>query len=56
MDDHFKQLMEEELRINELDIAVKQMTKRKSPGIVGITVELFSFFWNDIRELLHNAS
>ena len=34
--DHFKQFIEEELRIEELDIAVKQMSKGKSPGIDGL--------------------
>lgn len=47
--------MEDELRIEELDLAVRQMSKGKSPGINGITVEFFLFFWSDIREMLYNA-
>ncbi len=41
MDDDFKQLMEDELGIEELDRAIKLMAKGKLPGIDGITVELF---------------
>ena len=37
MDDNFKQLMEDELKIEELDLAVQKMSKGKSPGIDGIT-------------------
>ena len=55
IEDNFKQLMEGELRIEELDLAVQQMSKGKSPGIDGLTVEFLSFFWSDIREMLYNA-
>lgn len=55
MDENFKQLMEEELRIEELDLAIQQMSRGKSPGIDGLTVEFLSFFWSDIREMLYNA-
>ena len=36
-------------------MAVQQMSKGKSPGIDGLTVEFLSFFWSDIREMLYNA-
>jgi len=55
IDDNFEHLMEDELRIEELDLAIRQMSKGKSPGIDGITVEFLSFFWSDIREMLYNA-
>lgn len=54
MDDNFKQHMEKKLRTEELDRAIVQMSKGKSSGLHGLT-EFYSFFWNDIRELLYNA-
>lgn len=47
--------MEDDLKIEELDIAINRMSKGKSPGLDGLTVEFYIFFWEDIRELLYNA-
>lgn len=55
VDEDFMQYMEDELKIEGLDLAIKQMPKGKSPGLDGLTVEFYTFFWNDIRELLYNA-
>lgn len=43
------------LRIEELDLAIKWVSKGKSPGLNGLTVELYIFFWEEIREMLYNA-
>lgn len=55
LDDDFMQIMEEKLKIEELDNAIKQMSKGKSPGLDGLTVEFYTFFWSDIRRMLFNA-
>lgn len=56
--DDFKNTMEDDLIIEELDKA-NQMAKGKSPGLDGLTVDFyvffFFFFWKDIRQLLFEA-
>lgn len=39
MEEEFKDLMEDEFKIDELDCAIKRMAKGKSPGLDGLTVE-----------------
>lgn len=41
--------MENYLKIEELDMAIKNMAKGKSPGVDGLTVEFYLFFWSEIR-------
>ena len=36
-------------------MAVKQMKNEKSPGIDGITIEVYKHFWNDIKDLLYKS-
>lgn len=55
LDEDLRILMEGELAIEELDEAVKPMPRGKSPGIDGLTVEFYSFFWQDIRLMLFSA-
>lgn len=52
INENFRQHMEDKLRIEELDIAIGQMSKGKSPGQDGLTVEFYIHFWNHIRVLL----
>ncbi len=47
--------MEDDLLIEELDKAINQMVKGKSPGLDGLTVDFYIFFWKDIRQLLFEA-
>lgn len=47
--------MEDDLIIEELDKAINQMAKGKSPGLDGLTVDFYVFFWKDIRQLLFEA-
>lgn len=42
--ENFKNNMEDNLRIEELDTAIHQMSKGKSPGLDGLTVEFYVFF------------
>lgn len=51
----FKQFMEEDLKMEELDAAVVTMSSGKSPGMDGLTAEFYSFFWVDIRHLLYET-
>ncbi len=53
--DDFKSIMEDDLIIEELDKAINEMAKCKSPGLDGLTVDLYVFFWKDIRQLLFEA-
>lgn len=53
--DDFKLTMEEDLKIEELDKAIIKMAKGKSPGLDGLTVDFYVFFWKDIRLLLFEA-
>lgn len=55
VDEYSSKHMEEELKIEELDSAIKRMPKGKSSGLDGLTVDFYTFFWDDIRELLYNA-
>ncbi len=53
--DDFKSIMEDDLIIEELDKKIIQMAKGKSPGLDGLTVDFYVFFWKDIRQLLFEA-
>lgn len=44
MDDEFKQHMEDDLRMRELNRAVLPMSEGESPGLEGLTVEFYPFF------------
>lgn len=55
INDDFKETMENDLKIEELDRAVTSMAKGKSPGIDGLTIEFYMFFWKEIRILLYEA-
>lgn len=55
MDDDFMQIMEEKLKIQELDNAIKRIPKGRSPGLDGLTVDFYLFFWSDIRILLYDV-
>lgn len=44
IDENFRQYLEDKLRIEELDIAIRQMSKGKSPGMDGLTVEFYVHF------------
>ncbi len=50
-----KILIDDELTLEEMDIALKQMSNCKSPGIDGLSTEFLKHFWKDIRKLLYNA-
>lgn len=47
--------MEDNLRIEELDLAIGRMAKGKSPEMDGLKVEFYIYFWNDIRVLHYYA-
>lgn len=50
-----KMLLEKDLTISEIEGALKQMKKGKSPGIDGLTTEFYKTFWHEIKNLLFNA-
>lgn len=50
-----KNALEENLKICEIETAIKQMKNGKSPGIDGITMEFYKHFWNHIKGLLYSA-
>uniref|UniRef100_A0A8C6WYS4 Reverse transcriptase domain-containing protein n=1 Tax=Neogobius melanostomus TaxID=47308 RepID=A0A8C6WYS4_9GOBI len=46
---------EADLKIEELDTALKKMILNKSPGSDGLTVNFYKFFWEEVREILFKA-
>ena len=55
LDDNDKYSCDVDLQIEELDIALKNMKRNKSPGIDGLPTEFYQFFWHELREPLYNA-
>ena len=51
----FKAPCDAEISMKELDIALKQMSVGKSPGQDGLTSNFYTFFWEDMKELLFTA-
>ena len=49
-----KALLELPLTLPELEVAMKRMSKNKSPGSDGFTVEFFQFFWRDLKVFFLN--
>ena len=47
--------MDDRLKIEELDSALLQMSGGKSPGLDGITIEFYKYFWSDVRKMLYKA-
>ena len=41
--------------MKELDTAIKQMSVNKAPGQDCLTSNFYTFFWEDIKEVLFNA-
>lgn len=55
IENHFKELCEESLKLAELDEAVKNIASDRSPGPDGLTANFYKHFWEEIRDLLFNA-
>ncbi len=55
IDDEFKKLCDEDLQIEEIDLAMKKLKLNKSPGPDGLTSNFYRFFWDDLKELLFRA-
>ena len=43
------ELLDCELSVTELTIALKEMSNDKSPGLDGFTTNFYKFFWADIK-------
>lgn len=55
IDPDFKMTCDSDLKIEEIDTAIKKMALGKSPGQDGLTTNFYRFFWSDIREMLYGA-
>ncbi len=55
IDIEFKEVCDGDLRVEELDSAIKKMHLGKSPGQDGLTTNFYKFFWEDIKDLLFKA-
>lgn len=55
IDPDFKMTCDSDLKIEEIDTAIKKMALGKSPGQDGLTTNFYRFFWSDIREMLFGA-
>ena len=53
--DSDKNKLDQPISIQEVDAAVKQMKRNKSPGICGFTSEFYQFFWSKLRDLIFEA-
>lgn len=53
--DNCKRLLDENLTIQDLADAFKQMNNNKSPGLDGLTIEVYKMFWSQIGETYYNA-
>lgn len=50
-----KDMLDEELTIEEVADALKKMKNNKSPGPDGFTVEFFKFFWSNLRHFMFRS-
>ena len=50
-----KQICENDLKIDEVANALKQLPNDKSPGSDGFTANFYKFFWPDIKDFLHES-
>ncbi|XDV39802.1 hypothetical protein PO909_008989 [Leuciscus waleckii] len=55
IDDHFKKLCEEGLKLGELDEVIKKIASDRSPGPDGLTANFYKHFWEEIKGLLFDA-
>ena len=50
-----KQICEDDLKMDEVANALKQLPNDKSPGSDGFTTNFYKFFWPDIKDFLHES-
>lgn len=55
IDEHFRDLCEADIKIEELDKAIDKLSSGKSPGPDGLTPEFYKFFREDLRDLLFDV-
>ena len=55
LSDENKRLCENNITIQECEMAIYKMKKDKSPGTDGFTVEFYQYFWNELKELVYNS-
>lgn len=55
IDIEFKEMCDEDLKLEELKAAIKKMCLGKSPGQDGLTTNFYKIFWEDIKHLLFAA-
>lgn len=55
IDGNFKEICDEELRISEFDIAIRNMASDRAPGPDGLTANFYKRFWEDLKHLLFQA-
>ncbi len=55
LDQETKDLCEADIKIEEVDKAINKLRSGKSPGPDGLTCEFYTYFREDLRELLFKA-
>ena len=55
LDDDDKQLLEQDIDLLDLKLALKDCGKNKSPGNDGLPYEFYSKFWDDIKSPLYKS-
>ena len=44
-----------DLTLDELNLAVRNLKRQKTPGSSGLTAEFYQFFWDKIKDMFFNA-
>ena len=55
LNDFDKQLCEDNLQIEDIARALRELPNDKTPGSDGFTTNFYKFFWPDIKNLLFNS-
>lgn len=55
IDDSFREICEEDLRIGEFDCIIKKIASDCSPAPAGITANFYKHFWEEINIFLLQA-
>ena len=50
-----KQLLDADISIEDIQLALKKMNNNKSPGPDGISIEFYKLFWNTVSKDLHEV-
>ena len=50
LDEHTKTGLDKEITMDEIQIAIKSMARNKSPGLSGLSVDIYIVFWQRLKQ------